>query len=614
MTDPYAAILLCCVIALFGLGAAGRWLPADRLRAASAAICAAAVIVLLLAAVTGSAVGAPLTAFGIGVALDPLNLPPLLITFVAGLAALAFGRGGGAPAIGKLAAGWALALLAADALTLMLGLLAASLTVWAIAGRRVDAAAGLLAGLASLALAFDLLIGGGGALSFAALRALPPAGWRAGLVLLTALAGIALQAGWVLALKPPSLPDAVVSSVFPALLTYLLMRVLLDLAGPAQPLAWGVPIVLLGIGFGAIGAWRAILAPDLSGTLRDATLAQVGLSLIGIGVVAIARAADQPDLAAFALAGTLVQVTAHAGFKLLLMLGARAVRGAAGTEAFASLGGISRGMPLTTACLLAGALSLAALPLSAGFVGPWTLLQSLFAAARLGGAAVQLLLLAAALSVGLIAALLAFAALRLVGVGLLGRPRTPRTAGAVEPPRAARAVLLTLAALVVAAGLWPAALVALAAPAVRALTAAPLGLAQTWWAITPPLDTDGYLPLAIAALLGAIWAAIVLIRRGLALPSAREAPGWAGGYAPPPAWLPFGDPALQIDATSFSAGLAGTLLRAGGDLAKAIEAAAPPGLRPALAPWPAVLRRYRVALALAALVLGLLALAVIEAA
>jgi formate hydrogenlyase subunit 3/multisubunit Na+/H+ antiporter MnhD subunit len=612
VTDPYAAILICAVIALFGLGAAGRWLPADRLRAAAAVICAAAVIALLLAALTGSATGTNLSAFGIG--LDPLNLPPLLITFAAGLAALAFGRGEGAPAVGPLTASWALALLAADALTLMVGLLATSLTIWAIAGRRVDAAAGLLAGLACLALAFDLLIGGGGALSFAALRALPPAGWRAGLVLLTALAGIALQAGWLPALKPPSLPAAAIASVFPAVLTYMLMRVLLDLAGPAQPLAWGVPIILLGIGFGAVGAWRAILAANLSGTLRDASVAQSGLSLIGIGVVAIARAADQPDLAALVLAGTLVQVTAHAGFKMLLTLGALAVRDAAGTEAFASLGGISRGMPLTTACLLAGALSLAALPLSAGFVGPWTLLQSLFAAARLGGAAVQLLLLAAALSVGLIAALLGFAALRLVGVALLGRPRTPRTAGAVDPPPAARAVLLTLAGLTLAAGLWPAALFALAAPAVGALTAAPLGLPQTWWAITPPLDTQGYLPLAITALLGALWAAIMLIRRGLALPSAREAPGWAGGYAPPPAWLPFGDPALQIDATSFSAGLSGTIIRAGGDLARAIEAAAPPGLRPAMAPWPAVLRRYRIAVALAALVLGLLALAVIEAA
>ncbi len=630
MDAALPAILLCAAGALPVLAVAGHWLgrtkPRRRepLAAAAAMVCAAALAVLLLSAITRP-VGLLLLAPGIGIALDAVNLVPLVILFAAALATYAHGRAGGAGPVeksplllGPLAAGWALALLAADALTLTLGLLAGHLTVWVIAGRRDDAAAllaTLLAGLAALLLALDLQSGSGHGPSFAAMRALPPGGWRAALVLFATLGSVLIQALRLPLLRLPPAATALIAAAVPALIVYLAMRLLLDLAGPAQPLAWGVPVLLAGIGCGLAGGARALQAADVSALLAAATLGQVGLSLLGLGVVAMARAADQPDLAAFALAGTLVQLLAHAAFKTLLVLGAASVRHAAGTETLAALGGVARGMPITTACLLAGAAALASLPVSAGFLGVWMLLQSLYAAARLGGTAVQWLVLAAALAVGLVAAFLAFAALRLVGVGLLGRPRIPRTAGAIEPPRPARAILVTLAGVTVALGAWPAPLFGLAAPAVRALTLTPLGFSDTWLAITPPLDTAGLQPLGLAALLAALVAIAWLL--GRSAPAARAAPRWAGGDAPPPPWLPFGDPALQIDAAGFSNAIATVGIDAGRGWIGAADRFAPrlrPALRHGAARWQPVLRRYRLALGLAALILLLLALAVFEAA
>ena len=174
-----------------------------------------------------------------------------------------------------------------------------------------------------------------------------------------------------------------------------------------------------------------------------------------------------------------------------------------------------------------------ALPAGAGFAALWLLFQALLAAPHTPWLAP----VAVALSVS--AALSGVASVRIFGVAFLGRPRAPRTAGAQDIARLARPGMLALAGVASAIGLFPGLVLMLADPAIRHMQG--LGLDDRIGFV----GLRGYpvlllvvLGLAIGA--GALW---MLKRRGGA--PAREAPAWHDGFAPPPPWLPFGDPMTQ---------------------------------------------------------------------
>jgi hypothetical protein len=160
---------------------------------------------------------------------------------------------------------------------------------------------------------------------------------------------------------------------------------------------------------------------------------------------------------------------AHALTVTLLAIGTAAVARGAASRRLDRLGGLLHAMPWTGWCVLAGALSAAALPPLAGFAGTWLVLQSALGAWRAGGllqqVAVGLSLALAGLALGLTAA----AMIRLLGIAFLGRPRTPRAAGAEDPPWPARLALLAAAGLLALAGLFPGPVLLLAGAAAEVL-------------------------------------------------------------------------------------------------------------------------------------------------
>ncbi|MEJ0016883.1 MAG: proton-conducting transporter membrane subunit [Acetobacteraceae bacterium] len=364
---------------------------------------------------------------------------------------------------------------------------------------------------------------------FAAIRAAPPEGVRAaGVLVLTLAAATALIRS-----------DGVVA-------VYLLARVLLDLCGPAQPAWWGAPLALLGAAVALAGAWRACLAGTLHAVAAAAPLHLAGMAVIGLGLALFARAVDQPAVAAQALDAAWLAVVGHALCRALLLLCADAAEAGAGTRRLDRLGGLIHRMPATAACWLAGLFTVAALPPGLGFAAFWQVFQSLLAAARTGGFLTQMLVAGVALALALAVGLSGLAAVRLFGVGFLGRPRTPRTAAADEAPRRYRIAAGGLAGVAALLGLAPA--LALAPSAGWTASAA-----HPWLALRAGADVTGYLPIALAGLLAAI--AVVVLR---ALRPASEQRGeatWNGGFAPPPPWLPFGDPATQFGPASFVAPL-----------------------------------------------------------
>ena len=559
-------------------------------------------------------VGLPATALAFGppwgaaqVAVDALAGWFLVILAVAAVPACLFAAASPPPpraegaAFPLFLAGMALTLIAADGFTLVLGFELMSLASWALVAARHATGAGRRA--ARLYLAFAAfsglcligavgLLAAGGGLGFGAIRAAPPEGWRAAAVLALVLVGAGSKAGLVpfhvwLPLAHPAAASpvsALMSGAMVKIALYVMIRLIFDLSGPAQPAWWGLPLVGLGVATALIGALRANLERDTKAILACSTLENMGLMVAGLGLALAYRGADLLPLASVALAAALLHALNHAAFKTQLFLALGAVYSLAGSRDPDRLGGLIHRMPWVAGCALLGALSAAALPPLSGFASEWLLLQALIQGFRAADMSVQLIAAVSLAAVGMAVGLAAAAMVRLFGLVFLGRPRTPRVAGAPDASGLMRVALVVPSLLTLALG--PLAAVALG------LLDAPIGQVLGPQAAAPRFGLelalgDGgsrYLPGLAALLLALAVGGLVLAVR---LRSPREptrGPAWDCGFLPPPPHMPFGDPLSQVSAM----GLGQPIRRSLGDLAIAPRewlANQPPG-----SPAPATLR------------------------
>ncbi len=114
----------------------------------------------------------------------------------------------------------------------------------------------------------------------------------------------------------------------------------------------------------------ACVQTDIKRVLAYSTVSQLGYMMAAIG-------------AGFAGAGFLHLLT-HGVFKALLFLGAGAVIHAVGSNESAHMGGLARRMPQTAIVFLVGTLSLAGVPLFAGFLSKEEILGAAWAGGLLG--------------------------------------------------------------------------------------------------------------------------------------------------------------------------------------------------------------------------------------
>jgi hydrogenase-4 component B len=557
MTEIALAGLSLVVLALLAVGAAAA-VGLRRVAAAGSTLLSAVGAAMALAVLLDGAAPAiltlPLGPPGVAavLAIDGLSAFFLLLVLLVGVAVgvAASDDDAAAPFLPLLLAAMMVCLLAADGFFLIIGLLTFALLPREVGRREVGAAV-----LASVCLLAALALLGGGDWVFSAIRAHGVEGWRGAAVLALVMIGAIAGGGSPPADVANAPAAALLVGAGRKLWVYVLVRMLIDLAGPAQPLWWGVPLLVLGAGGAVLGALRANMAADLRTVFGNASVANGGTIAVALGVALVARAADLAPLLALALGAVMLLALAQAMTMALLLLGAGAVEAGAGSRRLDGLGGLIHAMPRTTACLLAGAVGLAALPPGAGFAGQWTLLQAVFGAPRAGGLGLDLLIAGTVAALALAAALLAAAMVRLVGVALLGRPRTPRASAAAEAGAGTRLAMTGLAGVTIIVGLFPGAVLALAGPALRQVTGA--GLAGRLGVVTVAAQADapGYVAPAIAVLLITV-AAVVL--RGVR--SGENAVAiWDGGAEPPPPWLPFGDPLTQYGGASMAQPLRRTL-------------------------------------------------------
>ncbi|HYM54001.1 MAG TPA: proton-conducting transporter membrane subunit, partial [Solirubrobacteraceae bacterium] len=238
--------------------------------------------------------------------------------------------------------------------------------------------------------------------------------------------------------------------------------------------------------------------------------------------------AGMSEWAAIAFAAALLHVANHAIFKALLFLGAGAFEREVGALDLDRLGGLLRRMPWTGGAFLLGAMSIAGLPPLNGFASEWLTLQSLLHVALQGPVWVALAGAVALAGLAATAALALMCFVKVVGLVLVGPPRRPECAVAVDPPVAMRAGMGALAALCVAIGVAP----GLVVPTLAAL--AP-GANGDVLALHAGLDVPGTGSLPALGIALALVALLALLLRARGARKAAPAPSWACGQAVAPA-------------------------------------------------------------------------------
>jgi len=466
-----------------------------------------------------------------------LGVDPLSCLFLAILApqilAVAVGEDRKSVLFWVFVLGMVLAVVAADAFSLVFGFELMSAASWVLVLRGDRKPATLYAGIAMFS----------GACLVPALF-LPAGGVAFGLILLGAgaKAGLAPLHAWLPRAHPapPAGISALMSGGMVKVALYVIIRYGFVVMAPDVKPWWGIALIFAGGASVLIGSLRAVLETELKVVLACSTVEHVGLISTGLGIGLLAKGFGDNALAATALQGALLLAVAHGLFKPLLFLGAGAVKHATGTNSLDWLGGLIRGMPHLGGLMILGCAGMAALPLGPGFAPELLLLHAVFGAAGTGGILGRIGFEALLAVLGLSAAMALVSGLRIVGIGFLGRPRTLRAAAAEEAGWPVLAGMALLAVLCVPVALLPGLLLAAMQPVFAELVpgAAPQPLA--------------YAPFPLALLLagfaaGAWWFVKIFGARG-----EREVPAWQGGFGKPPPWLPFGNPMTQATGTGFS--------------------------------------------------------------
>ncbi|MHB8245993.1 MAG: proton-conducting transporter transmembrane domain-containing protein [Acidimicrobiales bacterium] len=197
-----------------------------------------------------------------------------------------------------------------------------------------------------------------------------------------------------------------------------------------RPPVWLVIAVLVTGGITALlGITFAGVQGRLGRVIAYSSIENAGLIVTAYGIALTGTVVHSTPLIAVGLLAATLQTVAHAVAKSALFVSAANVETAFGTDELSELRGVGRRLRWSGAAFGAGAVTLAGLPPTVGFVSEWFILEALMQEFRLHGLALRLGLAAAGALVALTTGLAALAFLRILGLTFLGRPDGAITAG-----------------------------------------------------------------------------------------------------------------------------------------------------------------------------------------
>lgn len=291
-------------------------------------------------------------------------------------------------------------------------------------------------------------------------------------------------------------------------------------------------LVLAGI-TAILGIAHAAVQPDIAQLIAWSSVENAGVICAGFGVALIGSAVANPTLTTAGLLAATAQVIAHALGKSLLFTATAAIEIACGTTSVDQLRGVTKRMPFAGTGLVIGSLTLAGVPLTAGFASEWFTLEALMQQFRVSHLPLQIGSAIAGALVALTVGVASVTFVRLIALTAFGRPSTvPAERTRVDRGAGHRAgvTLLSLACLGVAA-LAPLEVRVIAAGLRPIVGDRTLGALPSPWVIQPVFD--GFSALSpswlwiVIPVLTAIAALTAVVLSGSRLWRVRRVPAWS---------------------------------------------------------------------------------------
>ncbi len=367
-----------------------------------------------------------------------------------------------------------LVLIAGDVLTFLIGWEAMSILAYLLAtcqhARNQNPEAGYPmlsmgeAGFLAVTIAFLLLAAKAGGLTFASLRATDVSAgtglrWS---VFLLSFFGFSVKAGiapfnrWLPRVYPVASATvcALLSGVLLNLGIYGIVRVNGDLL-PVTSVGPGLIVLATGSLTALVGILYANRESDMKSMLAESSIENMGIVTAALGAGFVFLASHLPLLAGMAFIAALYQMLNHSVYKSLLFYGAGSVDSTAGTRDMDRLGGLIKSQPWIAGFFLVGAISIAALPPSNGFVSEWLTLQALLQSAVLGSASVKVVFAICGAILALTAALAVTCFVKAFALSFLGKARSEQAKQSGRVPRSMRVAMGFLACLCLLLGILP---------------------------------------------------------------------------------------------------------------------------------------------------------------
>ena len=168
----------------------------------------------------------------------------------------------------------------------------------------------------------------------------------------------------------PSSVSAFLAATATKVAVYILIRFFFTVFGAKfafEILPTGLPLMLLAIIAMFVASTVAIFQNNIKRMLAYSSVAQIGYIVLGISMVTVAG-----------LQAGILHLFNHALMKGALFLVMGCIFYRLGSSHIRDLAGLGRRMPWTAAAFVAGGLSLIGIPLTAGFISKWYLVQAAF--------------------------------------------------------------------------------------------------------------------------------------------------------------------------------------------------------------------------------------------
>ncbi len=318
---------------------------------------------------------------------------------------------------------------------------------------------------------------------------------------------------------------------------------------------WGYALLALAAGLFLAASLRALVARDMRRVLSGLFGGTAALPVMVTGLGLVARANDLPDMLGGVVACLMLLMAAGCIVWVALLRLVDAMEAEAGRLVLMHLGGLATLMPRLSVLLSVGLLAVGGLPPLIGFSIAWMLLR-LFGGLPHGGSLAHEIPIACVMIVmGVAWGVRLLALVRLVGVALCGRPRTPRGAGACDPawPILGRCVVGVVMACVVS--VLPGAWLVVAHAGMAQVARQANGLvgmdAAALFAVPSPDGVSVLVPVHGLVLLLVVGGMVGIVWRMRGVSATRQVATWEQGAPPVPPWMPFGDPLTQVGAGVF---------------------------------------------------------------